>query len=70
VQAGTLPKFQSQSGTISEIVYIRIEATDANNIWVVGAGIYFSVPFGSAGFVEHSSDGGATWTVQLLGDGT
>ncbi len=70
VQVGTLPKFQSQSGPISFINYTRIEAVDANNLWVVGSGTYFNLPDGLAGFVEHSSDGGATWVVQLLGDGT
>jgi photosystem II stability/assembly factor-like uncharacterized protein len=70
VKVGTLPKFQSQSGPISFIQYVQIEAVDANNLWVVGLGDYFNLPEGLAGFVEHSSDGGATWVVQLLGDGT
>ncbi len=69
VLAGTLPSVQDPSGSISFIRYSRVEAPDANNIWVVGVVIYGGGNQ-TAGLVEKSSDGGATWTVQLLGDGT
>jgi photosystem II stability/assembly factor-like uncharacterized protein len=68
-QAGTLPQFRSASGTINTYTYTRIEASDPNQIKVVGS-VTYSGSFLTAGFVERSTDGGATWTVVLLGDGS
>jgi hypothetical protein len=70
VQVAALPQFQSSAGPIQFITYVRVDAADPNNIWLVGRISYAPPKNVQAGFIEHSSDGGATWTVQLLGDGT
>jgi len=62
-----IPDFQDPTGGILDVVYWRIDPVDGNDIWVSGTVLY-SNP--DAGFVSRSSDGGLTWTVQLLGDGT
>jgi hypothetical protein len=62
-----IPDFQDPTGQIQTANYHTLKVVDANNMWVSGTAIYFNA---EAGFVSHSSDGGLTWTVQLLGDGT
>jgi len=57
----------SSAGRITSYGYRAVESPDGTNIWVTGAVFY---GFTEAGFIEHSADGGATWTVQLLGSGT
>jgi photosystem II stability/assembly factor-like uncharacterized protein len=71
-EVGTLPKFLSSAGKIQSYTYTRMSSTDGTNIWVVGAVLFGPNNFSlqTAGFIEHSADGGATWTVQLLGNGT
>jgi len=66
-QGNTLPRFVSSAGRITSYGYRAVESPDGTNIWVTGAVFY---GFTEAGFIEHSADGGATWTVQLLGSGT
>jgi photosystem II stability/assembly factor-like uncharacterized protein len=68
---GTLPKFLSSAGKIQTYTYTRM-STDGTNAWVVGFVLFGPSNFSllTAGFIEHSADGGATWTVQLLGNGT
>jgi hypothetical protein len=70
VQVATLPPFQSSAGPFQFTTYVRVDAADANNIWLVGWISYLPPTNAGAGFIEHSSDGGATWTFQWLGDGT
>ncbi len=70
VQVATLPPFQSSAGPIQFINYLRVDAADPSNIWLVGWISYKPPKSLTAGFIEHSSDGGATWTFQWLGDGT
>ncbi len=67
VQIGTLPLIP---GTILG-QYTRVDVVDANNIWISGV-VYIDLASGrvSAGFVQKSSDGGATWSTQLVGDGS
>ena len=69
---GTLPKFLSSAGKIQSYTYTRMFSTDGTNVWVVGFVLFGPSNFSllTAGFIEHSADGGATWTVQLLGNGT
>ena len=71
-EMGTLPKFLSSAGKIQSYTYTRMFSTDGTNVWVVGAVVFGPSNFSllSGGFIEHSADGGATWTVQLLGNGT
>ena len=57
----------SSAGRITSYGYRAVESPDGTNIWVTGDVLY---GFPAAGFIEHSADGGATWTVQLLGSGT
>jgi photosystem II stability/assembly factor-like uncharacterized protein len=66
-QGNTLPRFVSSAGQITSYGYRAIESPDGTNIWVTGSVMY---GFIQAGFIERSADGGATWTVQLLGSGT
>jgi hypothetical protein len=49
-----------------------MSSTDGTNVWVVGSLVFGpnNLSLQTAGFIEHSADGGATWTVQLLGNGT
>jgi photosystem II stability/assembly factor-like uncharacterized protein len=70
VQVAALPQFQSSAGPIEFLTYVRVDAADPNNIWLVGRIFYAPPKNAGAGFIEHSSDGGATWTFQWLGDGT
>jgi hypothetical protein len=67
VDIGIIPDFQDPTGGVQNIRYYRISAVDGNNIWVAGTVDYAN---STAGFVSRSTDGGLTWTVQLLGDGT
>jgi hypothetical protein len=69
VLVGTPPPFQIPGATSVKFQYTHVEAIDANNIWVVGVAQYYANGFHFPGIVRHSSDGGATWTTQLLGDG-
>ncbi|HEV2415665.1 MAG TPA: fibronectin type III domain-containing protein [Candidatus Dormibacteraeota bacterium] len=65
-QGNTLPRFASSAGRITSYQYDAVASPDGTNIWVTGSVFY---GFTEAGFIEKSSDGGATWTVQLLGSG-
>jgi photosystem II stability/assembly factor-like uncharacterized protein len=65
-QGNTLPHFVSSAGRITSYGYSAVDSPDGTNIWVTGDVGY---GFVRAGFIEHSADGGATWTVQLLGNG-
>jgi photosystem II stability/assembly factor-like uncharacterized protein len=65
-QGGPLPRFVSSAGRITSYGYAAIESPDGTKIWVTGDVFY---GFNLAGFIEYSADGGATWTVQLLGSG-
>jgi photosystem II stability/assembly factor-like uncharacterized protein len=71
-EAGTLPKFLSSAGKIQTYTYNRMSSPDGTNVWVVGFILFGPSNFSlqTAGFIEHSADGGATWTVQLLGNGS
>jgi photosystem II stability/assembly factor-like uncharacterized protein len=71
-EVGTLPMFLSSAGKIQTYTYTRMFSTDGTNVWVVGFVLFGASNFSlqAAGFIEHSADGGATWTVQLLGNGT
>ena len=66
-QGGPLPRFVSSAGRITSYGYAAIDSPDGTKIWVTGNVFY---GFNLAGFIEYSADGGATWTVQLLGSGT
>lgn len=66
-QGGPLPRFVSSTGRITSYGYGAIDSPDGTKIWVTGDVFY---GFNLAGFIEYSADGGATWTVQLLGSGT
>ena len=65
-QDNTVPRFASSAGRITSYGYEAVASPDGTNIWVTG-GVSYGFP--EAGFIEKSSDGGATWTVQLLGSG-
>ena len=70
VLLGTPPPFQIPGAIGVKFTYSHVDAIDPNNIWIVGNVQYFAnnaIHF--PGIVRHSSDGGATWTTQLLGDG-
>jgi photosystem II stability/assembly factor-like uncharacterized protein len=67
VLVGTIPSIESLTGVSSFTRFDYVSAVDANNIWVAGVVLYGNT---SAGYVQKSSDGGKTWSVQLLGDGT
>jgi hypothetical protein len=71
-EVGTLPMFLSSAGKIQTYTYTRMFSTDGTNVWVVGFVLFGASNFSlqAAGFIEHSADGGVTWTVQLLGNGT
>jgi len=71
-EVGTLPKFLSSAGKVQSYTYTRMTSTDGTNVWVVGTVVFGpnNLSLQTAGFIEHSADGGATWTVQLLGNGT
>jgi photosystem II stability/assembly factor-like uncharacterized protein len=66
-QGGPLPRFVSSAGRINVYGYEAIDSPDGTKIWVTGDVFY---GFILNGFIEYSADGGATWTVQLLGNGT
>jgi photosystem II stability/assembly factor-like uncharacterized protein len=66
-QGGPLPRFVSSAGQINVYGYEAIDSPDGTKIWVTGDVFY---GFILNGFIEYSADGGATWTVQLLGNGT
>jgi hypothetical protein len=57
----------SSAGRINVYGYEAIDSPDGTKIWVTGDVFY---GFILNGFIEYSADGGATWTVQLLGNGT
>jgi hypothetical protein len=67
VQVTILPFVQDPAGKIWSNNYHLLESPDGTNFWMVGSVDY---PGSSAGLVEKSGDAGATWIVQLLGDGT
>ncbi|TMB93957.1 MAG: choice-of-anchor D domain-containing protein [Chloroflexi bacterium] len=71
-EVGTMPKFLSSAGKIQSYTYTRMSSPDGTNVWVVGTVVFGpnNLSLQTAGFIEHSADGGATWTVQLLGNGT
>ncbi|MDZ4169280.1 MAG: YCF48-related protein [Coriobacteriia bacterium] len=41
---------------------MAVDAVDATHVWAVGG-----IPMSGAGFIRHSSNGGATWVVQKSG---
>ncbi len=62
----------SSAGKIQTYTYTRMSGTDGTNVWVVGFVLLGPSNFSlqTAGFIEHSADGGANWRVQLLGNGS
>lgn len=63
-QVGILPEFTDPTGTLQDVLPGLLEFTDSSDIWMAGQADY---PNSQQGVIMKSSDGGATWTVQLLG---